>query len=356
MRPSTVAAMLMVIAGACAPRPPPPHQSTAPVVEVAEIGVPDAMGTVRIVGVITHEREMALAFRVQGVLVAAPAQVGDVVERGSIVGRLNSTALTAAASQTTTELDRANRDLQRDRRLFDRGFVSQQRIQDAESAVRVAEAAHQSAVFEEASATLHAPARAVVLERLAEVGEVVQPGQPILRISDLASPVLLRAAIADRDASRLRLGDQATITVEGRTERLLSGRVVRIGRMVDARTGAVLVDIALSAQDPQLRSGQVAAASVQLQAANVAEGVEAIPVEAIISIESDRALIMLVGPDGRVRNQTLPFRGLEGEAALVSGLAPGARVITAGAGLLKDGQIVRVARKRSVTRPEGPPG
>jgi hypothetical protein len=52
--------------------------------------------------------------------------------------------------------------------------------------------------------------------------------------------------------------------------------------------------------------------------------------------------VLVVDAQGKARRRAVTFEGFEGDFARVSGLPPGAKVITAGAGFVSDGQAVLV--------------
>jgi multidrug efflux system membrane fusion protein len=122
---------------------------------------------------------------------------------------------------------------------------------------------------------------------------------------------------------------------------LLDGRVTRVGEAADTRTGAVTVEIELAGR-PDLRSGQIASAQLSVRAAPTSGGAFArVPAEAVLEAEGARAFVLRM--DGGVARRTaVTFGGFDGDDALVSGLADGAQVITAGAGFVSDGEKVRV--------------
>jgi RND family efflux transporter MFP subunit len=185
----------------------------------------------------------------------------------------------------------------------------------------------------------------VVLERAAQVGEVVQPGQTVVRVADLASPLVLRAGVADRDIPRIALGQQVTATVDSLPGEVLSGRVVRVGQGADPRTGAVLVEVELPGR-PELRSGLTA--KVTFPSAATGDGGVRVPAEAILEANGDKAHVFRLKGDRAVRTPVV-FLGFDGDDARLRGLAPGDRVITAGGGFISDGERVRVADPRALT-------
>ena len=325
---------------ACGPRaekpalPPPPSVETALVVSGATETELIATGTLE------RRRQMNLSFRIGGVLTDLSVDAGDTVASGQALARIDPTGLEARSRQTQADLERARRDLARDQQLFDKGFVSRARLDDRRSTLKSAQAASDSAGFDRRWAQLNAPASGVVLSRLVQKGEVVQPGQVVVQIADQSSPLVLRLSVADREVGRIRIGQPAQVRFDALSDEVITGQVVKIGQAADSRTGAVQVEVELAAT-PGLKSGMVATATLMVgdgQAVSYGR----VPAEAILEAEGSRASVLtLVG--NRARLTSVRFGGFEGDFARVQGLPPGSRVITAGAGFVSDGAVVRIA-------------
>lgn len=309
-------------------------------VEAARVAAPSTAGTVSGTGTLERRREMALSFRIAGVLTRMNVEAGDTVRAGQVIATIDPASLDARQQQTSADLERARRDVERDKALFEKGYVSRQRLDDRQSALKSAQAAYSSASFDRRWAQLLSPASGVVLARAAQTGEVVQPGQVVARVADLTSPLVLRLPLAGRDAARVRVGDAAQVRVEDLGGQSLGGTVTRVGEAADTRTGAVTVEIELAGR-PGLRSGQIASAQLSVRAASAGNGFARIPAEALLEAAGARAFVLRL--DGGVARRTaVAFGGFDGDDALVSGLADGAQVITAGAGFVSDGEKVRV--------------
>jgi len=310
-------------------------------VEAVAVSGPKAESLVSGTGTLERRREMALSFRIGGVLTRMAVEAGDSVRAGQTLAAIDPASLEARQQQTSADLERARRDVERDRTLFDKGYVSRQRLDDRLSALKAAQAADSSTRFDRRWAQLASPVSGVVLARNAQAGEVVQPGQVVLKVADLTSPLVLRLPLSARDAGRVRVGDAARVRVAEQGDQVLNGTVTRIGESADTRTGAVTVEIELSGR-PDLRSGQIASAELSVRRAPDRTGSFArIPAEAVLEAEGARAFVLRL--DGGVARRTaVGFGGFDGDDALVSGLADGSQVITAGAGFVGDGEKVRM--------------
>lgn len=326
--------------GACAAsqsaEPPPPLS-----VEVVRVSAPSGARVITATGSLEREREMALSFRIPGVLRTMTVDDGDAVRAGQTIAAIDATQVTAGARQAEAALERARRDLARDETLAERGYVSEQRLADRRTAVATAKAAYDAAAFDRRWANLVSPVSGVVLQRRAQAGEVVQPGQPVVLVADESSPLVLRAFVTGEQAARLRAGSQASVRIAA--ERT-AGVVTRVGERVEAGTGMVPVEIRVPTR-PGLRSGLIGTAELRLAEPDSDAGFERVPAEAILEADGRRAFVYrLDEAAGAGRRTQVAFGGFDGDAALVAGLPPGSAVVTAGAGYLADGQKVTVVR------------
>lgn len=349
-----LAALLMTTALAACGGKPATEAATPPTpVEAAIVAAPGAAGAVTGAGTLERRREMALSFRIPGVLTAMKVEAGDRVSAGQLVAAIDPAGVDARQQQTVADLERARRDIERDKTLFEKGYVSRQRIDDRTSALKAAQAAYDAARFDRRWASLLSPASGVVLERRAQTGEVVAAGQVVARIADLSSPLVLRLPLSAREAARVRVGDVAQIRVEDFGDQALNGRVTRVGEAADTRTGAISVEIELSAPPAALRSGQVAHATLSVRTAPGATTAFArIPAEAVLEANGQRAFVYRFD-QGKARRMAVGFGGFDGDDALVSGLPDGAQVITAGAGFVADGEAVRVIDPKRLDASKG---
>jgi RND family efflux transporter MFP subunit len=307
-------------------------------VEAVAVRSPQAGAVLTATGPLERRREMTLSFRIPGVITALNVDDGDTVRAGQVLASLDPAGVAAAEARASVDVERARRDLARDQALFEKGFVSAQRLDDRKSAVRSAEAGAGAAAFDRRWARLISPATGVVLQRTAQAGEVVQPGQAVLRIADETSPLTLRAPLADRDVSRVRPGQSASVRIDG-LPAVVPGRVTRVGERAGPQTGAVDIEIELVGVHP-LRSGQVATAQIAV-APMTGPAFARVPAEAILEAQGKRAFVLVV--DGGVaRRRVVSFGGFDGDDALIGGLAGDARVITAGAGFVSEGEKVSV--------------
>ncbi|WP_025294853.1 efflux RND transporter periplasmic adaptor subunit [Sphingomonas sanxanigenens] len=336
-------ALCVALAGCSASEPPPPPPPLP--VEVARV-VSSSGTSLRAAGTIAWQRESVLSFRVPGMIALMNAEIGDRVAAGTTLAALDATDAAARLRQAEEDVARARRTAQRYAALAETGAMAPALARDQQTVSAQAEAALRAARYDHRSTRLAAPFGGIVLARVAQRGEVVSPGQEVLRIADLSSPLLVRAAVPAHDVPGLAAGMPATVTVGTRT---VGGRVLRIGSQADARTGTVIVEVAL-AERKGLASGTVADVAFAGAAASggAAGGAATIrvPAEAVLEASRGRASLFLFdAPRSRAVRRAVRFIGYDGDDALIAGLPADATVITAGAGYVRDGQRVLVSNR-----------
>ncbi len=115
------------------------------------------------------------------------------------------------------------------------------RIRQARSEAATARAALAAAEANAADLVLVAPTDGVILERYAEAGEVLTPGSPVLTLGQVSRP-WVRVFVAARSVARIRLGQRATVTLDGLPDQLFSGIVSVINPRAEFTPRAALTE------------------------------------------------------------------------------------------------------------------
>jgi len=306
--------------------------TTAPVRSVTRTATEWASGT--IASARRTEVASRILARVEAVRVRAGAQVsaGDelvVLDAREPKSRLKQAqeALRAARSQR----DLAVKEKTRIEELFGRGVATRQRFDQAESALRVAEADVKrlgQAVAEAETALSHtvilAPVAGRVVDRLIDPGDTAGPGQPLLRIYD---PTALRveAPVRESLAVKLSLGQTVAVRIPALGE-AARGTIDEIVPFAEAGARTLLVKIRL-AQDARLFAGMYARAAIPAGE----EKVLVLPADAIKRIGQLEFVTVVLAGGYRERRVVTTGRPLGAyEVEVLSGLAEGENVVRPG--------------------------
>lgn len=340
-----LATLLACIALGCGgAEPEPAVRSDEPIpVSVITVGEADLSTPVVATGTLAARDEVALAFKLGGVVESVGAEAGQRVESGTVLARLAQAEIEATVAKAQQAVGKAKRDAERARRLSRDSVTSTMQREDAETMLQLAEQDLRVALFNANYAEVRAPSAGVVLRRLASPGAMVAPGTPIVLFRPEGNGVLLRAGLSDRDAARVRAGDRAVVRFDGAPDRSYSGTVTRVAAGANPLSGTYDAEIDLEASARTLPSGLVGRAEIRTvrRMAKLA-----LPLAALIEADGDSARVFVAdsaGGTARLRRIRIGAIG-GGMVPVLGGLTAGELVVLAGGAYVTDGGPIRVVR------------
>lgn len=335
----------------------------APVYELSEDDVTqvaslDLTQTIAVSGSLQAIQTATVKARVAGELRDLTKREGDSVVAGEVLARVDSTDSESRVRQAARQADAAQAQVDIARRALDnnqalvrQGFISVTALETSTANLRSAEANHQAAMAALdiarkalADTTLRSPLTGQVSARMAQNGERVGVDLRILEVVDLSS-FELAAAIAPADAVAVRVGQPATVKIEGLSEPL-QATVLRINPSVQAGSRSVLVYLRVPAQ-PGMRQGLFAQGSIRTGQLTAL----ALPLSAVRNDKPQPYVQVL--REGQIRHVPLQ-PGAQAELngkpmRVVEGLPAGTVVLRAQAGLIREGTSVRVGAAEAGT-------
>lgn len=312
-------------------------------VQVMTVQPENLLRTINAVGTVRYRREVPLGFTTPGKVASVRFEEGDFVKRGALLAALDATNVGADLNVAQAERARANADFQRIKSLYDQGWVTKARFEQAQATAQAASARVSQAGFASGTAQLYAPSSGVVLSRLVQPGQVVGAGTAAVIIGQADQGFVFRAPIIDRDASKLHVGMPAIITIESLGSTPLQGSISEIDGRANEATGAFTVQFAL-APNAKLKSGQIGSAAINMPASD--SGALQIPAGAIFGIRTGEGLVYVVNPKtSRVETRSVVIERVADAYVIISGgLKTGDTIVVSGAEKLRTGSKVRTVR------------
>jgi len=298
-------------------------------------------------GVVQAADRATLGFPMGGRLVMRTVDVGDRITTGQILGRLDAAPFqhqAANARSATTRLDaevsQQERDTNRIGALVSSGAVSRQVSERSNASLEVARAGRASARTELQEAqrmlrdsVLRAPFDGVITAVLAEPGEVVGAGAPVIVVSGEGAREV-RVEVTAPLVALLEPGTPALVDVPALGQRGLRARVraVANGMASDGRLYPVL----LSLEQSDIPTG----ASAEVRFETPAAPGLSIPTAAVVSPTGERASVFRVR-DGLAERVDVALGSLIGDRMVVDGgLRAGDQLVVAGYVGMADGDRV----------------
>lgn len=304
-------------------------------------------------GEVRARHEISLAFRVGGKLVARAVDVGDRVVAGQVLARLDAADLALSSSGAEANLAAvaaerayAQAEVKRYRELRAQQFVSQASLDAKETALQAAEEKYRAqaaqaglASNQRGYAELRADAAGVVSAVLAEAGQVVAAGQPVLKVARSGEKEVVVAVPENRVAELAGAGEVA-VTLWAAPEKPYRGRVREVAPQADLVTRTFAAKISILDADAGVRLGQTARVLLKKAAGGA---LTLIPLGSVFQ-QGSRPAVWLLGSDGQVHLRPIQVAAWREDGVAVSGgLAAGERIVAAGAHKLVENEAVRVA-------------
>src|SRR5690606_29381516 len=288
-------------------------------VRVLPLASTDTAGTVTATGTFTTDDETALAFRSGGIIQQLRVKEGESFRKGQLLAAVEATEINTALEQAQLGQEKAERDYRRARQLYADSVATLEQLENAKTAFDAAKQDVQRASYLAGHTAITAPFDGFVLQRPANVGQVVGPGTPVLVVASQAKGGwLLKVGVSDRQWSAIQLGNSATVTTDAVPGKSLRAEVARKSEGVDPQSGVFNVYLKLmDTPSSALASGLFGRATINLA---LTSGVWLVPFDAIMDGDGRMAYVF-VTTDGKTA------RRVEVE---VSSLQKGQAVVTAG--------------------------
>ncbi|MDJ0615170.1 MAG: efflux RND transporter periplasmic adaptor subunit [Calothrix sp. MO_192.B10] len=351
-------------------------------------------------------RTVSLRSQVQGQLLALNVDVGDEINKGQFVGQIDDALLKTALNQAQAELAalksevarattqvsnarveverarlellQAQADAKRQEKLLKQGAIAkqvaeqtrttartnaqalraaQERVRTEQQAVAAAKGrlSAQVAVVAQAKerksyGKVKSPITGVVLEKVTEPGNLLQPGNEILKIADF-SRVKVVVDVSELELANIKLGQSVKVRLDAFPNQKYIGSVTRISPAADATARLVPVEIVIPNNDGKIGSGLLG----RIRFKNTAPQKIVVPLTAIQGKAREREksqlirngkVFVIARKDGKIkvtaRTVTLGEQA-DGKVEILSGLQPEESYVVRSGKPLKDGDAVKLS-------------
>lgn len=328
--------------------------TTAPVAtvraEVATVGGSSMSSLTSTPGTVVSEQQVQVASRLMGYIREFNVHEGQAVKAGQLLFTIDPTDIQGQVSQAQAGLAQAQAalaDAQADYERFtalykDESIPKQQydkiRLQYhiARSQVAAAKAGLATAQAQLRYAQVRAPVDGVVVQKMADAGDLAAPGRPVLALENLGR-LQVQTNVGDDVFAGLKVGDPVQVSVDGQAVPI-AGKVARIVPAADPLSHTYLVKIDVP-QTAGLKSGTFARVGFPL---GQKEGIQ-VPRSAVL----DRAGItgVFVVDSQGIAHYRMVRTGAEagGQVEIQAGLNKGEKIVVSNTDDLQSGDKIESA-------------
>ena len=333
--------VLLASAGCDKPQQAAAKQEPRPVrVETAVLTTPTATYTYS--GTVQARRQAELGFRVGGKVIARTVDPGARVHARDVLAQLDPADLRLSMEMASSAVLAAEADAANTRAEFRRyaslgagspAYVASEydkrSAQQSMADARLGQARRQYALAQSqlAYGTLMADADGVVTAVMAEVGQVVQPGQAVVSLAHTDATEVV-VDVPENRLAAVRAAPDVGVALWSRPDAVLRGAVREVGARADTASRTFSVRITLP---PGSEAPLGATATVQFKAAAAAP-VVVLPASALVQQDGHPAVWVLDPATHHAAIQPVQVGGYQDDrVVLLGGLKGGEQVVTAGA-------------------------
>jgi len=318
-------------------------------VKTSQVTSMDLATTSPLTGSIQAEDQVVLAAALQAEVTGVYVEVGDYVTAGTTLVTLDTSSVSGSYGQASAAynmavegLNTAKTNYERMKTLYAEGAISQQALEQAQTAyttaqeqVNQASAALGSAGSAVGYGTITSPIDGYVTDLNAVVGQF--PGTPVAAISD-TSTLEISTNVSEYLVPEIKVGDAVTISVKSLPDQTFTGTIKTIAPAPGVGTFTYPVTISVDAGQEGLMAGMFAEVHVT---SSRKDNVLAVPSDAVLIKNGDTQVVVL--------NDNIPEfvsvqTGLDnGEyVEILSGLTEGQTIVTTGQHYVVAGEEVNV--------------
>jgi membrane fusion protein, multidrug efflux system len=299
--------------------------------------------------------ESPLGFRVAGKITERLVNIGDKIEVGQVIARLDETDLKlsensahAAVNSARTRLDVARDSLNRGKALLPNGYIPKATVDErqlefdaAKASLDAAEAQARQAENATGYAALTSDKAGTVTNVEAEPGQVIAAGAPVVTLAE-AGAVELALNVPEQDVTHLNAGQSVPLQLWANEATRAEGRIREIGGQADAGSRTYSVRVSVLNPPAAMRLGMTATATLSMGAD---ESHVVVPVTALTQIGGRDAVFIADRTTETVTPRFVDTAGVSPDGVkLRSGLKTGEVVVTGGVQFLNDGMKIRLPK------------
>ena len=261
---------------------------------------------------------------------------GHRVRRGQTLLRLQDEEQRSALAKTKSQLEKAAREYERQKRLWDQELISEEAFNNATYELEQLEISLADAERELSYTEVRAPISGTITVRHVNLGDHVQIGEQLFDIVDFESMVA-RVFVPEKNLGELRVGLPARIEAQASNDSAFNGKIKRIAPVVDPRSGTVKVTVDVGNQRG-LRPGMYV--DVDLVTATKEDAL-LVPKRALI-YDNDQMFVFRLSERRVERVLVAPALADKFNVNPLMGFEVGDQVVVAGQAGLKDGALVKL--------------
>jgi membrane fusion protein, multidrug efflux system len=297
--------------------------------------------------------------QVAGIVKAIYFDSGLYVEKGAKLAELDTDTEMADLRNFEAQLTNAEATLERNKKIFAKGFLSQADLDTAQSQRDALSASIERVKALIAQKTIYAPWAGRLGFRKVDIGKYVAPGEPIVWIQSV-DPVYADFPVPEEQFGLIKEGEKVEATLPAYPGQVYTGQIISTDAKMAEGSRAITVRAKIDNPDHKLLPGMYAAITVLT---GDLEPVVTVPQTAVTYTLYGNSVFVVVPakqPDPNVKEDQFEVERRfvkagevrDGRVRIAEGVKAGDQVVTTGQNKIQPGTKVRIDNSVALVEPQ----
>ena len=278
-------------------------------------------------------RSVNVVAQVAGQISAIPVKEGAGVKKGQTICEVNAEDRYLRLSQSQANLKQADIAYEGALKLKTGGYQSDLAISQAKAKLETARANLKRAQINVGHLQIKAPFDGIVETRPVEIGDYVVPGMICAVVVEI-HPIKITALVNEKEVSKIKLGDEASVTINGLHS--IGASVSYLAHQANTTTRSYRLEALAENPDESILAGL----SSRLEILTESVPAHLIPASSVLLDDQGGMVVRVISEKNIVQSKPVSALGETENGMWVSGLTEKAMVVTVGQNYIIDGEKV----------------
>jgi RND family efflux transporter MFP subunit len=310
-------------------------------VDVVEIKKTNFKRFIDVQGTVESDRVSVLSTKMGGNVMQILVQEGDIVKKGQLLIRIDDAMLQSSSNELNTRLTFVKDVYERQKRLWEQKAGSEMQYLQAKNNYDAMIKKKQTLEKQIKDMKITAPFTGSVDMIFPKVGEMLMPGRPAVKITDMAN-VKIVTNISESYLTTIRKGLPVKINLSD-IGKNIDGKIVSVSKSIDLKNRTFRAEIRLKKIPKNLRPYQLCDVSIKDVSKNDALTVPL----AYVQRSGNKTYVFVVDENNMTARKRYIKTGMNNNAVVevLDGLKPKEKIITNGVFDVADGQKIKIVTK-----------
>lgn len=294
-------------------------------------------------GLVTTENQANYGFKIGGVVSHIYVEEGQFFKKGQLLASLDQTEIEAGLNQADLNVKKYERDYTRASNLYKDSVYTLEQLQNTKTGLDIARKQKDAVAFNARYAKIYAAADGFVTAKIANLGEVLGAGSPILAINETSHNMnyLLKVGLTDKEWAAVKIGQKAIVTLDGYPGEHFEASVFRKSQASDTALGSFQVELKLNMKNSKPAVGMFGKAEIQT---DNTEDFITIPYNSLIEADGNKAFVFIV-ENNKVKRQLVTISKFENNIVYIKeGLAKADQIVTSNSAYLNEQSTIKIIK------------